>query len=388
MENWQKRVLTLVGSIPEPSGAGALVHNSMSKIVLNVEGPNTSVAEQIQHALSGFDLGRAGELMWLVGEIFPSWSPDGDDDVAWEIYSPAEVEASKGKATKIENLEGKFEELPSDHSLFRMWRPDPARRILPWSAHKAQLHLLEAMYLHQLADTAVATSRLAGAGLLYWPTNLPSLPVVDGKPEQGSQEELQFFLQRAMTDSITDRNAADAIVPMIVFGDPTTGENQKPEHILLERPDDAAAFASRMNAYRQRYATGVELPIESVTGMGPANHWTAWIVKEDKWRFYLAPLTDLLVRGLTRNFVAPMAQELDTGATGYRIVADGSALTAKPDKTESAIRLAQLGGYLSDDAVREATGFSEDDAGDGVRTNTNRFPELPAQFRDTSPAGG
>jgi hypothetical protein len=359
----------------------------MSKIVLKVEGPPEPIARRIEESLSGFPMGRAGELIWLVGECFPAWQTAGDQ-IEWDVHSPVEIEiGSAGNPTKHIAKSGKMEPMPADMKWFRLWQPSPSKRYESWSVNKSQLDTLEAMYLHQLADTSVATSRLAGAGILYWPTNLPSLPLRDGRPEPGSQEELQEQLSKAMTDSITDRRGADAVVPLVVFGDPTTGENQKPEHVLLERPDDAEAFERRMAAYRQKYATGVELPVESVQGVGTANHWTAWVVKEDKWRFYLAPLANIIVDALTRNYAAPVAREF--GYMGpVKVVADGTALISKPDKTDAAIRLAQLGGFLSDEAVLENTGFDPvKDKGTGIRESNGRLQELPVSYRDTSPSG-
>lgn len=395
MAGWQNRVLKLVSGVPEASGAGALVRNSMSKITLEVVGEMVDgvdtmppdVKSKIEKALSSFEIGRAGQLIFFVGEMFPAWKFNIDtNEIEWQVFSPAEFQVEQGKPAKILNNSDKFVDLPPGLVWYRTWEADPSNRNKSWSPHKSLIDLLEAMYLHQLADTAVATSRLAGAGILYWPTNLPSLPLKDGRPEEGSQEELQMQLSKAMTDSINERNGADAIVPMVVFGD-TNDQNQKPEHILLERPDSATNFAARMVAYRERYATGVELPVESVTGIGAANHWTAWVVKEDKWRFYLAPIADVITKGLTRNFAKPFAQQL--GYDGpINVVANGKALIAKPDRTDAAIRLAQIGGFLNDEAVIREAGFDPTkDAGTGIRESNGRLKDMPVSFRDTSPSG-
>jgi len=219
---------------------------------------------------------------------------------------------------------------------------------------------MESMYLHQIADTAVATSRLAGAGILYWPTDLPSLPLRDGRPDEGSREQLQQMLMESMMKSISDRNSQDAVVPIIVFGDPTNGDSFKPEHLLLERPDDANAFAARMDSYDLRYAKSVELPIESVQGMGPSNHWTAHVIREDNVRYYVAPLAEIVGNSLFRNFVKSMLVELGYGQDVIKkssVMADYSNITSKPDKSDKALKLADIGGYLNKEAVLEATGF-------------------------------
>lgn len=393
-QDWQKRVLELSSSVPESSGASALIYNTMSKAELTVEGKGIKKAdlEEFRLNLAKFDLGRAGMLIWLIGECFPAWSVDEDGETAWDVFSPVELKMENGKHVRALGNNDKWQELPSSVKVYRNWKSSPANQFVAWSPHKGMIDLLEAMYVHQLADTAVGTSRLAGAGILYWPTDLPSLPVKDGRPEEGSREQLQEELQKAMMQSIDDRNSSDAVVPLIVFGDPDLGQNLKPEHILLERPDDAKAFAERMNAYSQRYARGVELPIESVQGLGPANHWTAWVIKEDKWRFYISPIAEIVSNGLLRNFVKPALREMGYSSEivrGATVKVDGSKLIEKPDRSDAAIRLAQLGGYLSDEAVIRETGFDpEKDSGDGERASEKtRLQELPANFRDTSPSG-
>lgn len=392
-ERWQERVIQLITAVPEPSGASALVENTLSKVKLRIEGDiEKSDAKELEELLKGFDMGRAGMLLWQVGECYPLWRQNEFDEIEWEVNSPLEIEAQTGKSPKLIGPDNKPRALQEEENIFRIWKQDPSRKYQAWSPHKGLLDLLEAMYLHQLADTAVATSRLAGAGLLFWPTDLPSLPVKDGNPAPGSREELQQELMMAMQQSISDRNSTDAFVPLIVFGDPTVGENFKPEHILLERPDNAKAWSERMDTYSRRYARGVELPVESVNGMGPANHWTAWVIKEDKWRFYIHPIAELVVHGLLRNFVRPilLAQgyEIDI-VKNVKLIADGTTLIEKPDKSDAAIRLAQLGGILNDEAVLRETGFDPvKDKGDGVReSKKTRLQELPAKFRENSNPG-
>lgn len=392
-EKWQERAINLITSIPEPSGASALIENTLSNVVFEIEGKVTKNEKiALEKVLNSFDKGRAGMLLWQVGECYPLWRLDDDGDIEWEVNSPLEIVAEQDKPIKIIGSNDKPRLLRSDEHVFRMWRPHPAKKYMAWSPHLGLLDTMEAMYLHQLSDTAVATSRLAGAGLLYWPTDLPSLPLKDGRPEEGSREQLQEELQNSMMQSISNRNSADAVVPLIVFGDPTLGDNFKPEHILLERPDDAKAWSERMETYSKRYARGVELPIESVQGMGPANHWTAWVIKEDKWRFYVHPLAELLAKALTKNFLRPTLIKMGMDpekVKDIKIVANGSALIEKPDKSDAAIRLAVLGGYLSDDAVLRETGFDpETDKGDGIRASEKtRIPTMPADARDTSPSG-
>lgn len=393
-ERWQERALNLITSIPEPSGASVLIENTLNRVILTVSGDKVKKTDRkaIEQVLNTFDKGRAGMLLWQVGECYPLWRQNDDGELEWEVNSPLEIDAETNKPLKLMGSNDKPRPLASNERIFRMWRPHPANKFMAWSPHLGLLDTMEAMYKHQLADTAVADSRLAGAGLLYWPTDLPSLPLKDGRPEEGSREQLQEELTHAMMQSIDNRKSADAVVPLIVFGDPTLGDNFKPEHILLERPDDAKAFSERIETYSKRYARGVELPIESVQGMGPANHWTAWVIKEDKWRFYVNPIAETICKALTKNFLHPLLLEMGYAKDLLRdikIVPDGSALIEKPDKSDAAIRLATLGGYLNDEAVLRETGFDPaTDIGDGQRAaEKTRISPMPVSARDTSPNG-
>lgn len=396
-EQWQARVLQLATNIPESSGAIALIHNTMSMVDLTVTGmkkPDTAVVEAM---LAKFDLGRAGMLEWLVGEYYPSWTIDPTTkEIEWDIYSPVELRVKNQRDAQILSANDKYLPLDASAKWYRTWKPDPAKRFMAWSPHKGMVDLMDAMYVHQLADTAVATSRLAGAGILYWPTNLPSMPLKDGYPEPGSQEELQAMLTKAMMDTIDNRNSADAVVPVIAFGD-IDQAGMEPKHILLERPDNSHAFAERMNQYATRYARGVELPIEAVQGIGQANHWTAWVIKEEKWKFYIYPIVNNAAKGLQKNFVLPMAKILgysEEDMKKIKVVPDGSRLIEKPDKSDAAIRLAQLGGFLSDDAVLIETGFdpateaaSVDEKAAAAAKNAARIQQMPAQYNEQSNMG-
>lgn len=396
-EKWQSRVFDLVTAVPEPSGAVARIENTLDLVVFEVTDPRVkdSDRESINKMLSTFDRGRAGMLIWTVGECYPVWKVDPETGlIQWDVNSPMEIEAEPNKSAKVEGPDGKKRPLEQGEKIFRMWRRDPKKRFHAWSPHKGLLDVLEAMYLHQLSDTAVATSRLAGAGLLYWPTDLPSLPLKDNQqPEEGSREKLQQDLTIAMTQSIQNRDSVDATVPLIVFSDPSLGENFKPQHILLERPDDAAAWAARIEAYVQRYARGVDLPIESTVGMGPANHWTAWVVKEDEWRFYVKPLSKVLAKALTANFVRPILKQLNYPPEVYldiEIDPDGTFLIEKPDKTDAALRLKQMN-VMSDEAALRECGFNPatDKASPEEQARGQvRLQELPtATKKDANPKG-
>ncbi len=356
-EDWQKRVLAFSGSIPEVIHAGRFVENTTSNIEISVlEGDSKNrTTDTIEDLLTSFPMSRVCNNLFLVGEMIVAFDRK---NFRWESYGKSDYKHQPNKPLEVRTPEGKWEKLADNWVWFRIYRPDPSDKYAAWSTHRAMLDLLESMYVHQIADTAVAQSRLAGAGILYIPNDeFTDDPDLDGgEPEPGSQQHFEARLRDAMTDSVTNRNQQDAIVPLVMFGSAEIADSIR--HVLMERNDDAKGFADRMGAYRSRYAAGIDLPSEIITGMGEANHWAAWKVDQNTWQYYLQPLAQTVVDALTVNFIRPVGEAL--GVTGkLTAVVDATKVIVKPDRTDAAIRLHALHALNAEAALRE-TGFNPD----------------------------
>ena len=359
-QDWQRRMDQLIDSIPEPSAAASYVHNSLSRVTFKVECPGNPIVERIlNRQLEPLNAGRLAENLFRIGEAVLSYEYDAAARTTrWWDYSLFEYEATESKAPKVKNRDGKWEQLPAGRKAFRVWRPDSKNRHEAFSNHKSLQDVLEALYIHQLADTTVATSRLAGAGIFYIPNDdLEQSPSDTDEPEPGTQQDMARNLALSMVQSITNRKAADAIVPYLMFGAAANAAGLR--HVLAERADDAAGYEKRIDTYRKRYASGVDLPNEVVLGLGQANHWTAWKVDENTWTYYLAPLAQLVADAVGRNFAEPVANGLGHHGT-VKVVADGTQVIAKPDRSESAIKLRGQG-VITKEAAAKANGFDEDD---------------------------
>ncbi len=331
-ERWQERTLELAEMVPEVAGAAALVRGSAEHVTLRASAlpgatPDPLVLAELQRRLDIYPLARAVQLDFLVGENYIQWPDEGDP----YVLSPSEINTRKAPYEQ-KSANGSWGAIPESQHTIRVWRESSSNRWLAASPHKAALDLIESMYIHQLADSSVATSRLAGAGILVWPTNAKRLGLDEnGQPFPGSQEELLGNFHKAAMQSITQRNSKDATIPFAVFVDPSL-ENWMPE-LLIDRDDHAAEYETRFTEYRRRYANAIDLPIEQITGMDGVNGWSAWAVREDSARIYLKPIVQRQVDALNRR-VAHLH--------GINIVADFSALTTNPDNTPQIMQLAQL----------------------------------------------
>lgn len=388
-QGWQKAILRFAETVPEVAGAGSLVNNSIQRVEWTVVGGNAALRQRVQARIDAIDKGRLGELIWLSGEGFIAVPTDPGEQVPVEdvkapyTLSVVEINSSATPPT-VKGPNGE-QEMMTD-PFMRIWRPSKSNRWQASSPNQAAMDLIEAMYLHQLADTAVATSRLAGAGIIFWPTNAPDVPSTDdGQPAPGSRQAMLKAFNEAAWSSITQRDSREATIPFVVFYDPDGGGEYKPEMFRIERDDQADQYATRFETYRTRYATAVDLPIESITGMGGTNHWSAWQIDVDKWKTYFAPLVELMRVEIERRIVQAYSPSL-------RLEIDETALIAKPDQTPTIMQLAQLdvvtpesvqvalvSGSLADLVMREAPARSY---------NSNTVSDPPSDFKVGGDRGG
>lgn len=346
-------MLSYQDAIPEIGHAGTFVENVMGKVSYIVE-VNGERNDTLTGLLKKFPSGRSNRNMFMVGEYILAYKYEQDiDKVRWKAFGKKDYKVEPNKPLQVKMPDGKYRELDNGWTWFRVWREDTSDKYKAWSSLKPQLDVMEALYVHQLADTAVATSRLAGAGILYIPNDeFVDMPDLDGgEPEPGSQAHFEMRLRDAMQDSVRNRSSADAIVPLVMFGSAEYGDAIR--HVLMERTDDAEAFERRINAYRKRIGGGIELPEEVITGMGDTNHWAGWKVDQNTWNYYLEPMGEITADALDKNFIEPVAQLL--GIEGdIEVKIDPTRAIVKPDRTDAGIRLYAAGALSGEGALHYA----------------------------------
>lgn len=338
--DWQTRILTYKDAIPEMAAAGSFIRNTINRVQYKTTIPEGDIKQTVERRINDFQAGRAAEQIFYTGETVISYLKV-QDGLKWSTYSQPELDFDKNKQQiLVLNQAGKHVPAQDGEQLFRVYQPDASNRFLAYSTHKSMLDLLEAFWMYQLVDIAISQSRLAGAGILYVPSDGMSDegPDPSGRYPEGSMGETATNIVKAMTESLKNRKANEVFVPYLHFGPAEKAEAFR--HIMLERTDDPAAFARRMETYRERYAAGIDLPKEIVLGSGDANHWTAWKIDDNTWQYHLYPLADILGQALLDNFAKPFAAQL--GYTGdFELEPDGTAIVSKPDQTEVGLKLSQ-----------------------------------------------
>lgn len=255
-------------------------------------------------------------------------------DYSWKLYSKEDIGHKPGGIIVICG-----EEYHEDSVLLiRIWQPHPRRSYEADSPVRATLPILRELIGLTMHVSALIDSRLAGAGILLLPT---SATVLGGTAPEDDQEEdpTVTALIESMITPIKDRDSAASVVPLILTAPDESVDAIR--HITFASPLDAAAKDLRDEAIR-RLALGLDMPPETLLGLGTSSHWNAWAVQEDTVKLHLIPGVKLLAAAVVKEFLHPVLLELGLSEDevykyGFECVADD--LVARPNHFDEALEL-------------------------------------------------
>lgn len=310
----------------------------------------------------------------------------------WEVFSTDELRrrpnVRRSKETGLP-LEAEFdrvrpgmpnEEIPIDAFVLRIYRRHPRYSNVADSAVRPLLDIMETVELitRQLRSTVL--SRLAGAGLLWVPNEI-DFPDDPTAPE-GSEEDDPFArtLIRQMMAPITDRSGPSSVVPLVVRADGDMIALVK--HMRFDVGDDQMAL-EKMSALIQRFAQGMDLPVEVTVGHQSTTFANAVQIDESTYKAHLEPLVGVVCGFLTAGYLwasmgilrpvdAPADDPMvfpavdDRQLTRLVIIGDPSSLVTHENREKNAIELGVKARppLISNSATRRALGFSDADAPD------------------------
>jgi hypothetical protein len=307
-------------------------------------------------------------------------------DTTWLIASALEVQQSKnGRTVTVRGEKYKAD----DVYLEKIWDPHPARWEDADSPVRAALPVLRELVGLTQHVSAQIDSRLAGAGV-YWIPNdiLQSAKVPD--PEEGQQtfadNPVLNAIMTAMILPMEDRSNAAAVVPLMM-GAPGDSIG-KIRHDTFSTPFDENTKELREEA-RRALGLNLDAPPELLQGMGDANHWGMWLVRDEVVQAHVVPRLDLVLDALTTGFYRPVLKQLqEQGVEGVTrddpesltLRPDASGLVQRPNRLADASQLHAVNA-LGDKALREAGGFEEKDA----PTNEERAVAVALQVATSNP---
>ena len=255
-----------------------------------------------------------------------------------------------------------------NHVLIKTWKRHPRHADIPDSPVRAAIPILRQLEGIDAHVNATSKSRLAGAGILFSPSEVEyQAPDVEGDAND-PDEDINYANVDGLLDDLIENArlaAADpddpaAVIPLPIEVPAEFIESFRHMTFWTEYSEQVIELSDR--AVR-RFALAMDMPPEAVTGMTDASHWAAWRVAEEGVTIHIAPLVRVITTALTINWLHVNLIELGhdpAEVIKLVIFGDTTSLLVRPDKSADAIT-----GYqeleVSGEAMRRESGLSPDD---------------------------
>ncbi len=319
---------------------------------------------------------------WLLGEAGdPLAGPAGtamfSGAEAWTVRSADELRLSprtSGAQGAYQVREGDkataWRPLGPDSLVVRCWDPHPR---WAWKADSPTRHALGALVELDMVNKrilATTMSRLASNGILLYDRMRLSVPT-STSPGEADVDPFAALLVDIATRGIADPASPEACIPIPIGYQIEDLTGVDPSMLMqVVRMDNAVTqelLAQRDSAVK-RLAIVMDLPAETLLGLGSSNHWSAWAIEESAIKIHVSPLAETICHCLTTGYLTPAlaaAGAPETGPNGGRVIVwyDPSEITARPDRSANVVE-----GYdrleVSGTALRRELGIDEADAPD------------------------
>lgn len=306
----------------------------------------------------GINLGVAGEFH-LVGT-----PPEGRDaastsiaECTWEALSTEEFRRAGDDYERISRPGATPVAVPGDSvHVIRIWRSHPRYSELPDSAVRAVLDILEELQLLTREVRGEALSRIPNGGMLLMPEEIeyPDDDADDGEGAEG--DPFVRDLIQTMATAVADKGSASQTVPFVLRGPGDQLERIRLIELRAQHPSDS--MAKRQEAV-QRFAQGIDLPVEMTTGHAGTTFANAVSIDDSTYKAHIEPMLEIICDALTVAFLRPALG----GGPDYVVHFDSVELVSRPNRAQDAKDLFDRYA-LSEAALRAAVGFSDTDAPD------------------------
>lgn len=305
---------------------------------------------------------------WLIGHAT-------DDGEEWGLWSVDEITAREGAGSTPEWFILPGPGAPVDGSaaladpiILRIWTPHPRWYQKSDSPLRGVLDVCDELLILTRAVRAAHLSRLASKVMML-PTTMTGgdgsvTYDANGDPIDNDEAGSPFVrdLHAHFIRPIGDPADPESVAPFIIEADPDDIAAVRVEDLSR---DGTGSMAERVQLV-ERFAQGIDLPVEVVVGKAKANHWSAWQITEDEYRAYVEPPANEFVQAVVAGYyrsaleAAGVAPELASRST---IMLDPTDLVQRPDR--STVTFEAHDRFLVSDAyARDQIGAPEDAAPD------------------------
>lgn len=293
----------------------------------------------------------------------------------WKVHSRDEIVIENNqlficpfpKAPKSEYVpvDGKF--------MARIWNPHPRYSEVADSSMRSIIDDCEEYTI--LGRTVRATGRTKlNAGFLLVPDDLAAAQADDGDNidssddpnalapySEAASDSLEDDILNQLIEPTQDDGSPASVAPMLIRG--PADSISKISHLSINRDFDKQQI-DLYNDALNRILTGIDIPKDIVTGLADVKYANGVNVEDSLYKNHIEPLAMFICDGLTSSFLKPVLRAWGHSEEEIRSVAlwyDASAITAKPDRSESA-NFGYTNGLINAEAWRRNHDFQETDA--------------------------
>jgi hypothetical protein len=343
---------TVVGRDPEP-----------------IEEPSSPSEQKAYELLQTFAGGPEGqtELLDRIGTYFTvtgdmamvgALDPDHIKDhrfAQWDVWSTSEVRWD-GRQINIRTsaVDDHWQTMPTYIKHVRVWNRHPRWGWMSDSPVLSALEVLEQIGLYDARLRADSLSRLIGSGVWMLPQGL-SLP--DAKGGTGGTKGFMELLMEVAKIAIKDRYSPAASIPILVEAAADDIEAAAKGHVSFST-DYADKIMDLREADIRRWATGVDLPAETVMGMAASTHWNASLISEDKVQSFIIPSLRRTVGNMTIGWLRPALEAFSVPDPSLVLWFDPAGIKTRVDLGDEA-QWASERFMINDKDTRVATGLGQ-----------------------------
>jgi 2'-5' RNA ligase len=385
-QGWQYETLERHRDVPEAGNAARFLANNISRCrILPAIRQGVGADPEPDDATQGQDLldwldeaspgGLAGVMAGLTVNLeFPGEShlvytaANSERPEAWDVASIVELVTDGGNWLLRDNPADTGRRLSEEAGdvAVRLFLRDPFWSSLAWSPMGAVLDILDELLLLQQMSRGHERSRLTNNLLLYSQglSFGPKDPTRDGGDGEARADPFAEDLEQLMVTAVQRPDTASSMVPGTVSVPANLDIDKAMKVIELSRGIVLADLTARQEQCILRFARGVNLSAETVTGHANTTYANAGAIERADFDDYVAPLLTAEVNMLTTGWYRPL---LLAGGMSEReaqrccLWFDASPLFSKPEQLESADKgLEEMA--LSWSKWREVNGYDDGDA--------------------------
>ena len=307
----------------------------------------------------------AGEAYLVAYDHPDEW---GNPQRLWTIASKDDLENKTGNIISIpfhtadDTVRHTIDVQRDSVMIIRDWIPDAQRLEDSDSPVRSLSDIATTLRSADAHVKATTESRLAGNGLLILDSDV-TINATNTSTDLQADPEMMGLIN-AMQAPLQDRGVASAVVPVVMKYSGEKNVNQIAEHLTFATEYDSNVPGIMERAIR-RIGVALDTPQEIVSGVDDTNHWNALFQGQDAVRVSFGPFVSARCLRLTESYLWPYLRLAGyPNPREFVIWWDASALVLPPDRSQIALDMYTTDpGLLSREAVREASGFAEADAG-------------------------